>query len=58
MLAVFNGEDSENMFLGIKLINNAVITEPDGVFSLMVPHKGFTLKGMSGQKSYFVQHSF
>jgi len=58
MLAVFNGKDIDNMLLGIKLINNAVITEPEGVFSLMVPHKGFTLKGMGGQKFYFVQHQF
>jgi len=29
MLAVFNGKDIDNMLLGIKLINNAVITGPE-----------------------------
>ena len=40
------------MPLGIKFINNAVITEPEGVFSFMVPHKRFTLKGMGVFRGY------
>src|SRR4030042_4375072 len=42
MFSVFHGEDKYNMFCNVKLIDNAVVTEPQRELSFMIADEGFS----------------
>ena len=55
MFTVFDGEDIYDMLYGVKLIDNAIVSDPEGVFSLMVAYKGLAFFRGYGKGFYLCE---